>query len=204
MADHPDHLLPGLHFLPAQFGSELAYQQQVMRTAVELERAPREVIDLFVVLVTLHAIFAFRLHREQAVATAADGVAQFHRQLLEHVFHALAFQLPAAVQQLACGQVGEHHAGNAIATGGDQQHRHRGVLHHGVQQQFALHQALALCAQHFAQFAVCLHQVTQFVIAGPVDAEVVLTVAVAAGGARQRPHQRAHRCGGAAQRPPHQ
>ncbi|KAG1587713.1 hypothetical protein G6F46_014723 [Rhizopus delemar] len=39
VADHPDHLLPGLHLLAAQFGGQQAYQQQVVRAAVELERA---------------------------------------------------------------------------------------------------------------------------------------------------------------------
>ncbi|KAG1456090.1 hypothetical protein G6F57_015171 [Rhizopus arrhizus] len=144
------------------------------------------------------------MHREQAVAAAGDRVAQLHRHLLQHILQALAFQLPAAVQQLARGQVGEHHAGDAIAAGRDQQHRHRRVLHHGVEQQFALHQPLPLRTQHIAQLAVRLHQVAQLIIARPVHAEVVLTIAVAAGGAGERAHQRAHRCGRAAQGPPHQ
>ncbi|KAG0953689.1 hypothetical protein G6F31_013370 [Rhizopus arrhizus] len=144
------------------------------------------------------------MHREQAVAAAGDRVAQLHRHLLQHILQALAFQLPAAVQQLARGQVGEHHAGDASAAGRDQQHRHRRVLHHGVEQQFALHQPLPLRTQHIAQLAVRLHQVAQLIIARPVHAEVVLTIAVAAGGAGERAHQRAHRCGRAAQGPPHQ
>jgi len=93
------------------------------------------------------------------------------------------------MQQLARSQIGEHHAGDAITARGDQQHRHRRILHHRVQQKFALHQALPLCTQHIAQFAVCLHQVAELVIAGPVHAEVVFAVAIAAGGARQGPHQ---------------
>ena len=30
VADHADHLLPGLHFLPAQLGGELAQQQELV------------------------------------------------------------------------------------------------------------------------------------------------------------------------------
>ena len=51
VADDPDHLLPGLHFLPAQFGGELAQQQQFVRAPVEPETAAGQVVDLFLVAI---------------------------------------------------------------------------------------------------------------------------------------------------------
>ncbi len=73
--------------------------------------------------------------------------------------------------------------------GGDQQHRHRRVLQHGVEQQFALHEALALFTQHVAEFAVCGDEFGQFILAAPVDAEVVFAVAVGVHAAGQRTQQ---------------
>ena len=47
VADHADDLLPGLHFLAAQFGGQLAQQQQFVLAPVEAEVAARQVVDLF-------------------------------------------------------------------------------------------------------------------------------------------------------------
>jgi len=71
-------------------------------------------------------------------------------------------------------------AAQAVAAVGGKQHRHRRVLHHGVEHQFALRQALALFAQDLAQLPVRSDHFAQFVVAAPVHAEVVLAVAVAA------------------------
>ncbi|MNV40651.1 hypothetical protein D3C71_1322660 [compost metagenome] len=202
MADHADHLFPGLHFLTAQLGGEQAQQQQFVRATVQMEVAARQVIDLLVFFIIFQRV-GFT-HGEQAVATARDGVAQFDRHGFQQFLHALAFQLPTAVQQLACGDVGERHALDAVTAVGEQQHRHRRVLHHGVEQQLALHQCLALLAQHFAEFGVGFHQLRELIIAAPMHTEVVLAVAVAAGGAGQRTQQRADRRGRAMQCVPHQ
>ena len=174
MADHADDLLPGLHFLSSQLIGQQAQQQQLMLAAVEAEMTPCQVIHLFLVVDFVAA------DREQAIAAALHRYSHLHGCACQQVVETLAFQFPAAVQQLACGHVGEHHPALAIAAGSDQQHRHRRVLHHRVQQQFALHQSLSLFAQHVAQFRVRAHQVAQVVASVPVDAEVVLAVAIGA------------------------
>ncbi len=134
MADHPDYLLPGLHFLAAQFAGEQAQQQQLVRAAIEAELPAGKVVDLLFGIVVLTA------DRHQAVAAPVHGLAQFHRHAGQQLVETLALQFPALVQQFARGQVGKHHAAFPIAACGHQQHRHRRVLDHGVQQQFTLHQ----------------------------------------------------------------
>ncbi len=167
-----------------------------------MEGAARQVIDLLVIIIVLGRVRV--AHREQAVTAAGDGIAQLDRHVFQQLVHALAFQLPTAMQQLARGGVGEGHALHAIATIGEQQHRHRRVLHHGVQQKFALHQRLPLFAQYIAQFGMGLHKLGEFIVAAPVHAEIEFAVAVAAGGAGECPQQRADRCGSTTQCPPHQ
>src|SRR3546814_8659433 len=51
VADHADHFLPGLHFLPPQLGGELAQQHKLVLAAVEAEAAPAQGVDVFLVLV---------------------------------------------------------------------------------------------------------------------------------------------------------
>src|SRR3546814_17977598 len=46
VADHADHFLPGLHFLPPQLGGELAQQHQLVLAAVEAEAAPAPGVDV--------------------------------------------------------------------------------------------------------------------------------------------------------------
>src|SRR3546814_3531940 len=60
VADHADHCLPCLHFLPPQLGGELAQQHQLVLAAVEAEAAPAQVVDVFLVLVAdgEHAVAA--------------------------------------------------------------------------------------------------------------------------------------------------
>ncbi len=194
VADDADHLLPGMHFLAAQFGGEQADQQQFVRAAVETEAAPRQMVDLLLLRVLVVG------DGEQAVAAARHGLAQRRRHAQQQLVQALAVQFPAAVQQLACGQVGEHHAAQAIAAVGGQQHRHRRVLLDGGEHQFALRQALGLFAQDVAQLPVRGDHFAQCVVTAPVHAEVVLAIAVAADGTGQGAEQRAHRRGGAVAR----
>jgi hypothetical protein len=47
----------------------------------------------------------------------------------------------------------------------DEQHRHRRVLHHRVEQQLALHEVEPLLAQHRAQRVVRFHEVADLVVA---------------------------------------
>ena len=183
VADHPDHLLPGLYFLAPQFRGEQADQQQFVAAAVEAEVAPRKVEHILLVALVGYG--------EQAVAAAPHRLAQFRRQAVQQRVQVLALELAPVVEQLACGQVGVDHPALSVATFGRQQHRHRGVLHHGVQQQFALDQVLALLPQHLAQLGVGAHQLADLVVAGPVHAEVELAVAIGVDAAGQGPEQRA-------------
>ena len=154
VADHADHLLPHLHFLAAQLGGELAQQQQLVAAAVEAEQAAREVVDVLVVLVA---------DGEHAVAAAREGVAHGLGHAFEQLGEGHALETVAVAEQLARGQVAEHD----VTTGIDQQHRHRRVLHHRVEQQLALHQAQALFAQGVAERAVAGDQVSQLAAAFP-------------------------------------
>jgi hypothetical protein len=177
VADDADHLLPRLHFLAAQFLRQLAQEQQFMGAAIQAEAAARQVEHFLVFAVA---------DGEQAIAAAPDGFAQGGLDARQQLGQAQAFQLAALVHQLAGGQVGEHDG----AVVGDQQHGDGGVLHHGVEQQFALHQAQALLAQHVAQRVVGGDQVAQFIVVRPVQAEGKIAVAVAGDGAGQRAVQR--------------
>jgi hypothetical protein len=139
MADDADDLLPGLHFLAPQLGGQLAQQQQFVAAAVQAEVAARQVIHLFVL--------AFA-GGEQAVAAAPQGLDQGRRRLFQHLVQGMSFQLAAFRQQLARGQVGVGDGARRIGQFRHQQHGHRRVLHHGVEQQLALHEVEALFAQH--------------------------------------------------------
>ena len=180
VADDADDFLPGLYFLPAQLGGQVAQQEQFVATAVEAEAATREMEDLFVV---------FHADREQAVAAAFDRLAQRLRRVLQQGFERMAFELVAVVEQLACGEVGIHDAAAAIG----QQHCDRRVLHHRIEQQFALHQRHALLAQGIAQCVVRRDQIADFVVVRPRQSEIEIAVAIAGHGAAQRAEQRQHR-----------
>ena len=134
--------------------AQLAQQQQFMLAAVQAEAAPRQVVHLF--------LLAFAAGK-QAIAGARQRFGQGRCRLLHDVGQALAFQPPSLVQQLARGQVGVDDG----AAFGHQQHGHRRVLHHGVEQQLALHQVQALLAQHVAKRIVRRHQVGQFIVLRP-------------------------------------
>ena len=166
VADDADHLLPGLHFLPAQFGGELAQKEQFVRLAVEVETAAREVDHLLVVVVAGDV--------EQRVAAAGDGLAQCRMRGGHQRVEGAAFQALAITEQPPRREVGQHDAPGGI----HQQQRHRRVLHHRVQQQLALHQRQPLRAQGVAQGVVGIHQFGH-VVARRGQAVAVVAVAVA-------------------------
>ena len=186
VADDADHLLPGLHFLAPQLGRQLAQHEQRLHAAVEPELAARDVPGLFVVV---------GADGKQAVAAGPHRVAQRLGRRVQQFVQVVAFEPAPAVELAARRQVGVAHAARGI----HQHHRHRRVLHHGVEQQFALHQAQALFAQRVAQGVVRAHQFAHLVAALPRQAEAEITVAVAVHRAGQRAEQRQHRL----QRAPH-
>ena len=80
----------------------------------------------------------------------------------------------------------------------DQHQRDRRVLHHGIEQQFTLHEVRALLAQGRRQFIVRRHQFAEFIVAIGDQRQAEIPFAVARHGARQRaqhlldrPHDRA-------------
>jgi len=77
------------------------------------------------------------------------------------------------------------------------------MLHHGVQQQFALHQILALFAQCVPQFVVRLDQRAQFIAATRAQRDAEITVAVTRDAARQGAQQASHRLHGRMRQPSH-
>jgi hypothetical protein len=154
VADHADHLLPGLHFLPAQLRGELSQQHEFVFAAVEAEAAAGEMVDVLVVFVA---------DGEHAIAATLQRFAQGIRRALEQRVERLAFELVALAQQLPCGEVGVDDAVVRV----DQQHRHRRVLDHGVEQQFALHQRQALLAQRIAETVVRGDQFRELALAAP-------------------------------------
>ncbi|EEF22579.1 conserved hypothetical protein, partial [Ricinus communis] len=183
VADDADDLLPRLHLLPAQFHRQLAQQQQLVLAAVQLEAAAREVVDVFLVDVGVGGP-----RGEQAVAAARQRVQQRRRGVGQNLAELVSFQPAALIQQLARGDVG---IGDRPGLA-DQQHGHRRVLHHGVQQQLALDQVEALLAQYRAECIVGGHQVAQLIVLRPVQAEGKVAVLVAGDGAGQRAEQRQH------------
>ena len=180
VADHPDHFLPCLHFLAAQFGGEQAQQHQFVAAAVETEAAARKMEDVFIVFVA---------DREDAVATALERIAQRLRRAFENRIEAAAFESSAFAQQFARGEIAQHDALRFV----HQHHRHRRVLHHGVEQQFALHQRDSLLAQCIAERVVRIHQFDQIAVFVPGDAETEIAVAIARHRTGQRAEQRAQR-----------
>jgi hypothetical protein len=130
---------------------------------------------------------------EQAVAAAPQGFDQGRRRLFQHLVQGVAFQLAAFRQQLARGQVGVGDGARRIGQVRHQQHGHRRVLHHGVEQQLALHEVEALFAQHLAEGVVGVDQVGQLVVLAPVQAEGKVAVAVARHRALQGAEQRQDR-----------
>ena len=179
MADDADDFFPGLHFLAAHIQGQLAQQQQLVLAAVQAEAAARQVIHLFLFPVAA---------AEQAVVAARQRLAQRRRGLLHDVGQVQSFQAAPLVQQLPRRQVGIH---DGLAFG-HQQHGHGRVLHHGVEQQFALHQVQPLFSQHVAERIVSRHQVGQFIVLRPAQAERKVAVLVAGDGAAQGAEQRQH------------
>ena len=161
MADDADDFFPGLHFLAPQFERQLAQEQQLVLAAIQGEAAPGQVVHLFVLALSCC---------KQAVAAARDRLAQRGQRLFQDLGQVMAFQLAALVQELARGQVAVHDGAGAGGVA-HEQHGHRRVLHHGVEQKFTLDQLQALFAQHAAQRVVGGHQVAHFVVLGPVQAE---------------------------------
>ena len=80
----------------------------------------------------------------------------------------------------AAGDIGQHQ-------------RHRRVLHHGIQQQFALRQMLTLVTQGLSQRVVHADQIAQFVAPIHRDREAEIAVAITGHRAFQRAQQPAYR-----------
>ncbi len=176
MAQYAYHFFPGLHFLATQFGRQLPQQDQFMRAAIQAERATCQMVNLFAV--------AFA-DREQAVAAALKRFLQWHRQYRQQRVDRIAFQFAAFVQQAPRRDIRINDRTGIHA----QEHRDRRVLHHGIEQQFALHQVQALIAQRIAEIVVRLDQFADFIIAFPAYRKTVVAVAIAADGAGQRAKQ---------------
>ena len=176
VADHPDHLLPGLYLLAAQFGRQQAQQDQLVAAAVEAELAAGEMVDVLVVFIA---------HGEHAITAAGECLLERIGRRRQQCIQVLPLQAASFPHQLAGGEVGVDHAAGRV----DQQHRHRRVLHHGVEQQFALHQRKALLPQSVAKAVVAGDQLPEFALPAPGEAEAEIAVAVAVDGTGQRPEQ---------------
>jgi hypothetical protein len=184
VADHADHLLPGLHFLATQFRGELSQQDELVLAPVEPEGAAGQVVDLFAVRVA---------DGEHAVAAAFERVAQGIGGSVQDGVEGFAFQALALAEQLARGEVAVDDAVVRI----DEQHRDRRVLHHRVEQQLALHQRKALVAQCIAEAVVGCDQFRQLAGAVPGQAEAEIAVAITRHRAGERAEQGLHRREGA-------
>ena len=98
--------------------------------------------------------------REQAVAAATQCIGEGRHREQQQGVAMQSFDAAAIVQQLACGEIAVDDMAGSI----EQQHRHRGVLHHRVQQQFALRQGQPLFAQGVAKGVVGAHQIGEFAV----------------------------------------
>ena len=148
--DHADHLLPGRDFLRIDLARELLEQQQAMRHRVQQEAALRDVVDLG---------FAADLEREQRVAAAIDGFAQWRGRALQVTREPLAFELAALGEQPARAGVAVQHG---VGIVGQHQRQRRG-LDDGVEHQLALVQALSFDAQPVAETVVVGDQFAELI-----------------------------------------
>jgi hypothetical protein len=180
VADHADYLLPGRHFLPRQLAREPLDLEQPVRAALQVERALRQV-EGFLLVVDRRA--------EQAVAVLGDRARERLGRAGDDRVETLALERPAAVEQLPRGEVRIHD----VAARLDQHQRGRRVLHHGVEQQLALEQVLALLAQHAAKLVVRGNQLAKLVAPARADREAEVAVAERDHAARQRANQRPDR-----------
>ena len=126
---------------------------------------------------------------EHARRAVAEGFRQGIVACAEQAVQCVPIEATAFAQQLARRDVGEDY----VLLRVEQQHGHRRVLHHGVEQQLALDQLQLLLAQGFADRVVAGDEVAELVVARPPQAEAVVAVAVAERGAGEGPDQRAHR-----------
>ena len=173
VADDADHPLPRGHFLPRQLARHAPEQMQPMRPPLQPECPLRQVEGF---------LAAIHVDAEQRVLAAAHRVAQRPRRLRQQRREIQTVQAAAFVEQVSRGNVGVDDAPNRVG----QHQRHRGVLHHGIQQQLALHQVLALFAQGLPQLVVHGDQATQFIPPVDGDGQAEIPIAIA----RHRPFQR--------------
>ena len=92
-----------------------------MRAPIQAEAAPRQVIDFFLVI---------GADGKQAITAAVECITQGLCRLADDGLQVVALELAAFMQQLPRCDVGV----NDRPGLGYQQHRHRRVLDHGVEQ----------------------------------------------------------------------
>ncbi len=180
MADDADHLLPGLDLGMAQFGCHVPQQDQFVLPPIEPEQTPGNLMDILAVLVS---------DGEQTIATAFKGFAYGTWHLGQHGIQKMSLQLASPTEQTACSQIAQHHAVRRV----QQQHRHRRVLYHGIEQQLTLHQIDALRPQGVAQRVMGLDQIGQIGMTIPVDAKTEIAIAIGIDSSRQGTKQGSHR-----------
>src|SRR3954468_10657475 len=100
MADHADHLLPRLHFLPAQLAREVPQEEELVPPAVQREAAARQVVDLVLRIVAVAGRRA-----EESIAAASDRLVQRSERAPQQVLERHAFEPASLVQQLTRGDV---------------------------------------------------------------------------------------------------
>ncbi len=165
MTDHPDHALPGRHFLARQLAGHPPVQLQAVRPALQAEIALRKMEGL---------LAAVHVDGQQGILAAGCRLLQG----LGHVAQDLAEIQPgkaaAFVEKMPRGDV---RIGDPPGRIGQDQGDRR-VLHDGIEQQFALRQMLALLAQGLAKRVVHAYQFTQFVatIGGDRETEVAIAI----------------------------
>src|SRR6185503_15199627 len=165
VADDADDLFPGADFLAVELGGEVAQDEELVGAAVEAKARAREVVDLLVVIAR---------DGEQAVAAAGDGVAQGLGGGLEEDGEEGALEAAAGGEELAGGEV----AVDDVAARVAEEHRDRGVLDHGVEEELAVDEGFALAAEGVAEGVVRGDEVAELVVALPGQAEREVAVAV--------------------------
>ena len=174
MAQHSDQLFPGRDFLAREFARQPLEQIQLEGPPLQDEGALREV-KCFLDAVDFcgEQTIALALPPRRAVPAGACVSASRNRRPL---------QAAAAAQQVPRGDV---RVGDALVRI-DQHQRDRRVLHHGIEQQLALHEVRALRAQRRRQFVVRRHQIAELVVAVRDQRHAEIPFAVARHRARQR------------------
>ena len=185
VADDADHLLPGRHFLARQLARHAPQQVAAGAAgpaggsrAATGGRSPRSPS-------MCDAEQARR--RRVAIARAAAGGAAASSCVERQALAGCGLRRAAGARR--CWR--RRHGRPASAS----TQRDRRVLHHGVEQQLALDQVLALLAQRLAELVVRAHEIAELVVAAGRQRQAEVAVAIArhaASSARSSAQRREH------------